>query len=169
MRQLTVILCILACSPAFGQKVFRGTVSADAAAAMTDRSISIGFGHSFSEKFSAEGRVSVQIPETAGDLTEIEHEQLLSGKGKSEVRELRPELRMGMRYWPGKFSDGPFIGLQCSYGVEAGTDMVMECGYAVMIWKGLGAVVGYEVRVLEGIRSDIFDTKGLRIGINYSF
>ncbi len=174
MKQMTAILFGLsACISSFGQQAgdVRASISADVTSIIMAREVRLGASHSFSEHWSAEGNAAVQIPilhKSRPD--EDEHDQLLSEGEEKTVREKRhPEFRMGIRFWPRKYMDGPFMAIHCSHNMKSGTDIVLEGGYAVRIWKCIGVAAGYEIKLIDSITNDRFGTEGITIGINYTF
>ncbi len=173
MRQMIVILCIFACIPSYGQRKedIKAAVSADIPSMILDRNLALGLSHTFHGHWSAEGMFSVRIPPVPfSSEEEEEHDKTLSGEdGYGTFYAPDTEFRIGLRFWPGKFLDGAYLEIGCLHGMSAGNDIIMEFGYAMRAWKGIGFTLGYEILLAESMKRGIFSTKGLRIGINYSF
>ncbi len=175
MKTLKFILCLLICTSASGQGVpaARAAICTDLSSAVMSRMVRIGYSHSFSSGWSAEGRMEIPILMNSKDHeAEREHNSMLTGKDDSEhavPRTSYPYMMIGFRYWPGEYHDGVYLGFFCTHGHRDGTDMAAEFGYAVRIWKHLGMELGYCVRLIEGLESGIFNTEGIRIGIDYIF
>ncbi len=136
-----------------------------------DRSLTLGLSHIFHGRWSAEGMFSVRIPPIPfSSEEEQQHDTTFSGKNTDKTFYAPDsEFRIGVRFWPEKFLEGTYLGIGCLHGMSAGNDIVMEFGYAMKAWKGMGFTLGYEIPVAESLRGGIFSAKGLRIGINHSF
>ncbi len=149
----------------------RAGISIDMTSMILHRNVEIGFSHSFAEKWSAEGGMSIHIPDKETISEEkAEHEMMFGDWEKKSIGlDMAAEFRMGFRFWPKKFLEGGYIGLSCTYNMESGTDIGISAGYAIRIWKCLGLWAGYEIRLLEGIAQGRFGTEGINIGINLSF
>ncbi len=164
---------MLSCLSAHGRDKdgFKASVSADITSIILNGNISIGFSHRFSEKWSANGGATLQIPKSSKyDEEKEEHDSMLSESGELPVwKKTYPEFRMGIRFWPEKFLDGPYMAVGCSHGVRSGTDMIVGCGYAAGIWKGLGISAGYEIMLIDSLRNGLLNTKGITIRIHYRF
>ncbi len=172
MKRLTVIICLFVCASASGQKIpdARASASLEISSIILHRDIKISFGHSFKDRWSAEGGASIQIP-ASSDMTEQEkeHESFLSGEEDRTIGILHPEFRIGLKYWPRRFMEGPYIGTGCSYDMKSGADMTAGLGYTARFMKHLGMSVGYEIRIIDSIGKGTFNTKGIRLEINYIF
>ncbi len=174
MKVIFVIFCLITCVSASGQKSpdAKITLSIDIVSLSVNRTVRIGFHHSVSERWSAGGRIAVQIPEHAVDSVRIEHANMLQGREEPEkyiIKSVRPELSVGMRFWSGRFFSGGYTSFSCIYNVFSGADMALGFGYAAGIWKGLGISAGYEIRIKESLKRGKFDTSGITISVNYTF
>ncbi len=168
---MILLTCLFACIPALGQKTeeFRASLSFDTVPVIADRTVRMDFHHSFSGKWSAGGGMSIQVPaypETAAE--DEEHRSMLAGgEAKKIAAPMRPEFRMGIRFWPQQFFEGCYIGISCFHSLSSGTDMEIEGGYAARIWGNLGISLGYELKPLECTESGKFGRNGFTICINY--
>ncbi len=173
MRLTTIMLCLFACISASGQKTAERTanLSIDIAAIITDRDMRLGFSHSVTGKWSAETGASLQILRSS-EIPEEEagHDSMLSdGDEEMKFRKLRPEFRIGMKFWPGEYSEGWHLGIYCIHGLSSGTDLAIGFGYAAAIWRNIGISAGYELKLLDSVRRERFGTEGITIKLNYSF
>lgn len=113
----------------------------------------IKIGYAFSSHWSAEGYSSFRIlPPSEGVCS--------SGKEVSGYG-------LAFRYWP----DGHFKGGSISFGITSGfkaqTDMTLSAGYTLAVWKCLYIDIGYGIRVLETIRSDVSDEISIEICVRF--
>ncbi len=149
---------------------FKASLSSDLTSLIMNGYIRTGFSHAFSEKWSAEGGAALQIPGFAKGEEEREHDSILSG-GEEGIKwgKRPPEFRMGVRFWPEKFLEGPYISIGCCHSISAWTDMAIGLGYAAGIWKCLGISTGYELMLIESLKNGLLNTKGITIRIHYRF
>ncbi len=175
MRLVFVILCILSYATASGQtqEKARASLCIDLAAIITERNVRFGFSHSFSERWSAEGKASIRFIRHETEMTEEDrHEEMLEGKeesGEIPDENLYPEFRIGFRFWPGRYCSGAYVAVYCLHDLKYGTDMTIGCGYAFKVWKCLGITAGYELDIRKCITGGRFSTDGISLGINYIF
>ncbi len=175
MRLSVVIVCFLICFSASGhyRPDAKTAAGMEVSSFISDRYLKTGFSHRFSKRFSAEGRMAVQIPKSGGLTAEEEdHYSMLTASDEPEkraVRVLRPEIMMGFRFWSDSFHNGMYLGIFYSYGIKAKDDMVLDCGYAINIWEGLVITAGYQLRLAASLKDRTFGTEGITIGINYIF
>ncbi len=174
MKRILFIIVLLTSASAYGQKPGDAisAISLDLASLAMTHNVRLGFSHLFAEKISAEGDVSVQIPEPLKDAEEEEHESLLAGQNdyrKRITKNIRPEFRIGIRLWPRKYLEGGYIGIYGSHSYSSGTDMAVGCGYSLMIWRFFGITAGYELKLLDCIQKGVFRIEGITLRIYYMF
>ncbi len=173
MRQLGFITCIFICALASGQSrpETRASIYADIPSIIMNNRMVLGFSHSFSTRWSAEGSLGLNIIKSGpADTKEIEHESMLGLKNdRKNGRTEESNFMIGLKYWPHKYYEGAYLGVHCSYNIKKQTDIAVDCGYAIKAFKHLGIVVGYRIMLMECMNSNIFNTEGITIGINYIF
>ncbi len=162
------------CTAASGQSIqeAKASIAIDIASMLTDGCIRLRFGHSFSARWSAEGSASLPMPETESCETDRTHGAMLEDRDvhdKKQENDSCPEFRMGIRFWPSGFMEGFHCGIGCSHRPESGTDMTAGLGYSFRVWKRIGIVMGYEIRLMESIGKGTFNAEGIEISINYRF
>ncbi len=164
MRRLIIILLLISAScvaKGQGRREVQSIISADIGAIVTSSSARLSFVHSFAQHWSAGGSLSIAIPESSAE----NGGQIL----EERIDIIRPEFRLGVRFWPKEFSSGTYLSLDCAYNLSTGTDMVIGCGYSIRIFNFLGISAGYEVKIVEGLNNNLFNTKGIIVGIEYLF
>lgn len=149
----------------------KAAVSAELASIIMKRQIGLGFSHPITERWSAEGRMALQIPEKGGKTAEEEeHDSSLSAEDSSgKMMRLRPQIMLGTRFWPCGFMEGAYLGLYGVHSVGAGIDITAGCGYTAGIWKGLKISAGYEMKLDKNAVERDFNADGITISINYIF
>lgn len=75
--------------------------------------------------------------------------------------------RIIFSYWPIEAFNGPHI----SIGIQSSllTDIVMEAGYMICLWKGLHLSTTIRVTMIQGMNQENFNTQNLRFGLHYKF
>lgn len=170
-----MISCIFLCTESFGQAKERGTVSISMdILPLVDRSIvDIVFSHPFHMNWSAEGGGSVILPDIRGKYTEkMEHEKNLNIEEISELPEApRVEHRflIGMRYWPAGYHEGLHLSLSSVFRIKDSPDILLGGGYAISIWKGIGADLGYRYTVISTGKKEDEGIKGIYVSLYYRF
>ncbi len=172
MRLIFVILCFFSSSAVIGQteEKVRAALSVEIVPIITDGDIRLGFSHSFSERWSAEGMASIGFRRRSSGMTEEDmHEEMLEDSGVLTTADIHPEFRIGFRFWASRPFHGPYAILYCLHSRRTGTDMTIGFGYAFSIWKCLVVTAGYETSIRESIKRGSFGPEGISLGINYIF
>ncbi len=184
MRRAVFTLCTLICITLSGRtrEEIRASIFTDISSKAGSHNLCFGFSHNLSTHWSVEGRCSFLVPGLVWSEEEREHYGSLGKEVRNSGKEVRdsakallsggggsPELQAGFTYWPERFYDGWYIGTACSHTIRGDTDIIMSCGYAARIWKGLGFSAGYEVRLFERMKAGTLGPEGIKIGIYYAF
>lgn len=173
---IIMISCIVLCTDSSGQAKERGrvSISLDILSFVNRNTADILFSHPFHTNWSAEGGGSVVIPDMKRKHTEkLEHEKNLDIEEKSGTTEnIRAEHRfmIGMRYWPAGYPEGPHLSMSSVFWTKDSPDILLEGGYAIKIWKGIGADLGYRHTVINTSKKEDEDIiKGIYVSLYYRF
>lgn len=135
--------------------------------------VDVGFSHPFHTNWSAEGGGLVSIPRMAGKNAErLEHEENLDIEENSNTTEdirVGHRFLLGMRYWPAGYLNGPHLSLSCAFRTKGSPDIILGGGYAIGIWKGIGADLGYRHTITDTGNKEDEIIKGLYVSLYYRF
>lgn len=142
----------------------RCSIGFDAGSMVRDGAARICFSHAFSESWTAsvESEIVMAGISKGPDEMEIEHEKELSGIFRIPS-ETTWTIGIGIEHWMHRKYEGAFLSAGIRWGKEAGVDAKVGIGYAIRIWKGLGASICYDVGLLEAARTG--GTTGKETGI----
>lgn len=170
-----MISCISICAASYGQENGRraADVSIDILSLAKERTVTLDFSHAFHMNWSAGGGVSVHIPDRKGVMTErMEHEDNLLLVEKPDATDIvrpEPEFSIGLRFWPEGYHKGAHISLCGAFRAKGYPDMILGAGYAIEIWNGIGADIGYRKTIISTMLEDDEAEKGIYVSLSYRF
>lgn len=89
------------------------------------------------------------------------------------IREERENSRFAgdlkICYWPEALFNGTYFAIGGRFGERKGFDCRIGLGYAVRIWRNLGAELSYHMDLISSYDTRSIDGSGLSIGINLIF
>ena len=89
------------------------------------------------------------------------------------IREERENSRFAgdlkICYWPEALFNGTYFAIGGRFGERKGFDCRIGLGYAVRIWRNLGAELSYHMDLISSYETRSIDGSGLSIGINLIF
>ena len=147
-------------------------IGTDLSSAIRDAGIGVNVGCRIAEHWSVSARACV-YPFSINPVlntTTAEHYQETGRRfiSTSSVVGLH-ESGASLRYWTRDVFSGPMLGAGLLHRNHTGTDLYIEAGCMIRIWRGFAATVTYEKDVIGSAEEERTSGREIKIGLNYIF
>ena len=138
---------------------------------LTDQEAEISIGHGFSRHWSVGGSAALDLssymPRHPDEVTDHYAEFDMVIREERENSRFAGDLKIC--YWPEALFNGTYFAIGGRFGERKGFDCRIGLGYAVRIWRNLGAELSYHMDLISSYDTRSIDGSGLSIGINLIF
>lgn len=133
----------------------------------------VEFCYGFSKNFSIKGEAALTYKKIIRGESQLEAEHN-TGFGTTEDSQTDipadtdlHNIGVLLCYWPRESFSGAHLGL----GLQSGssTDIILEAGYTIPLWKGIGLSLGIQIPLIRSLTEEHLNARYLNACINYRF
>ena len=153
---------------------FRIKVGTELIPVIMRQAVSFNISHPFTSRWSVDANVSVNPWKIAKGLSEDEtiHYSIMEEKSPRTVSPCGGDFHsatISFQYWTKDSFYGPFIGIGIRYGDIHGTDCMIEAGYRIILYSGLGMNLSVRTCLFESLIQETYHLTKINLGLNYAF
>lgn len=138
------------------------------------QAVSFNISHPFTSGWSVDANVSVNPWKLSKGLSadEIIHYSIMEDNSPMTLSSHGGDFHsatISFQYWTKSSFDGPFIGIGLRYGDIHGTDCMIEAGYRIILYSGLGMNLSVRTGLFERLIQKTYNLTKINLGLNYAF